>query len=337
MIVCDVSRGVVLAAIPVVAHLSLLSMPFLYLAALILGAFTVFFDVGVLAFLPGLIGREQLTEGDQKLDTSFSIANLVGPGLGGVLIQTITAPVALLANSATYLVSAVLLFFIRRPEPSLGSVGTGATSRVIDDVMEGLRWVFNHAVLRSELLGMTAAIFRSIMAQPLILVFAYRNLNFSPSLVGGLFTIEGIVGLVGLWSSAAVVRWLSVGKMMWLTQLVIAAGILLLPFARYGYAVVVVAAALAVWGFAATVQDVNQVTLRQSLTPDRLQGRMNAIFRLFYWGGMPVASSLGGFLGDRLGAAPALVIAGLVALLAALVIGFSALGRLPQKSVAAVT
>lgn len=337
MIICDIGRGLVLGAVPFAAFLSMLSMPFLYFVAVALGAFTVFFDVGVLSFLPGLIGRERLTEGYQKLDTSFSTANLVGPGLGGVLIQSITAPIALLANSASYFVSAVLLFLIRRPEPSLASVGSGTTPSVIDDVIEGLRWVFHHSVLRSELICITASIFGSVMTQPLILVFAYRNLQFSPSLVGGLFTIEGIVGLLGLWSSAAVVRWLSVGRTMWVTQLAIAAGILLLPIARYGYAVVVMAVALMIWGFASTIQDVNQVTLRQSLTPDRLQGRMNAIFRLFYWGGMPVASSLGGFLGDRLGAAPALVIAGLVSLLAVVVIGFSAFGRLPQKSIAAVT
>lgn len=335
MIVSDAARAVVLLAVPVAALDSLLSMPVLYGAAFLLGTFTVFFDIGVLAFLPGLIGRGQLTQGYQKLDTSFSIANLVGPGLGGVLIQAVTAPIALLANSATYVVSAAMLLLIRRPEPQLTSADAGAVkSRLLDEAFEGVRWVFRHAVLRSELIGITSGIFGVIMAQPLVLIFAYRRLHFTPSLMGAIFTLEGMVGLLGLWASVTVVRRLTLGRMMWLTQLVIATSILLMPLAQLGLAVVVMAASAVIGGFASTIQDMNQVTLRQSLTPDRMQGRMNAVFRLFYWGTMPLASLLGGFLGDRLGTGPALVVAGLVSLAAALLIAFSALGRLPQRSVA---
>ncbi len=339
MIAADVARGLVLAAIPLAAFLGLLSMVELYVVAVVLGVFTVFFDIGVLSFLPGLIGREQLTEGYMKLDTSFSIANLVGPGLGGVLIQLISAPIALIGNAATYLISAMMLIFIRRPEPELGrsAPGAPAASRIRDEIAEGLRWVFGHPVLRSELLGITSAIFGLVMVQPLVLVFAYRSLHFSPSLLGAIFTLEGVAGLVGLWASARVVRLLGVGPTMWLTQVVVALGTLLMPVAQFGQPIVVMGGSLLVIGVAASIQDVNQVTLRQSLTPDRLQGRMNAIYRLFYWGSMPVASFLGGFLGDRLGASTAIEIGGLIALGAAVVIALSALGRLPQRSIAAVT
>jgi len=339
MIAADVARGLVLAAIPVAAFLGLLSMVELYVVAVVLGVFTVFFDIGVLSFLPGLIGREQLTEGYMKLDTSFSIANLVGPGLGGVLIQLISAPLALIGNAATYLISALMLIFIRRPEPELGrsALGAPAASRIRDEIAEGLRWVFGHPVLRSELLGITSAIFGLVMVQPLVLVFAYRSLHFSPSLLGAIFTLEGVAGLVGLWASARVVRLLGVGPTMWLTQVVVALGTLLMPVAQFGQPIVVMGGSLLVIGVAASIQDVNQVTLRQSLTPDRLQGRMNAIYRLFYWGSMPVASFLGGFLGDRLGASTAIEIGGVIALGAAIVIALSALGRLPQRSIAAVT
>lgn len=337
MIVSDVARALVLTAVPLAAFASVLSMPVLYAAALLLGTFTVFFDIGVLAFLPGLIGRGQLTEGYQRLDMSFSIANLVGPGLGGVLIQAVTAPMALLANSATYAVSAVMLVIIRRPEPKLSSADSDAPqSRLLDEVIDGLRWVFRHAVLRSELIGITSGIFGAVMAQPLVLVFAYRNLQFTPSLMGGIFTLEGLVGLLGLWASVRVMRRLTIGRMMWLTQVAIAVSILLMPVAQLGVAILVMAVSAVIGGFASTIQDMTQVTLRQSLTPDRLQGRMNAVFRLFYWGTMPLASLLGGFLGDRLGAGSALIVAGVISLATSLVIAFSALGRLPQRSVVEV-
>jgi MFS family permease len=338
MIASDIGRAVVLAAVPLAGFASILSMPELYVAAVLLGVFTVFFDVGVLAFLPGLIGRSEITEGYRRLDTSFSIAGLVGPGLGGLLIQAVTAPIALLANSVSYIVSAAMLVVIRRPEPEMPSSSEGsAITRARGEIVEGLRWVFQHAVLRSTVLGMTFAWFGFGMVQPLILVFGYRSLHFSPSLMGGIFTAEGASGLVGLWASSTVVRWLGLGRTMWVTQLVMAAALFAIPLARFGTPVVVLGGALAIFGVAVTIQDLMQVSLRQSLTPDRLQGRMNSIFRLFYWGSTPVATFLGGVLGDRLGPSTTITIGGGLCLIAVLGIRLSAVGRLPQKSVAAVT
>jgi MFS family permease len=338
MIATDIGRAVILAAVPLAAFASALSMAELYVAALLLGTCTVFFDVGVLAFLPGLIGRDQLTEGYTKLDTSFSISALVGPGLGGLLIQALTAPIALLANSGTYLISAVMLVLIRRPEPTLEILSEGsAIARIRHEIVEGLRWVFGHAILRSIVLGFTFAWFGIGMVQPLILVFAYRNLHFAPSLMGAILTVEGVSGLVGLWTSAWVVRRLGLGRTMWVTQVVVAAALFAVPLARFGQPVVVMCVALVTFGVVMTIQDLNQVTLRQFLTPDRLQGRMNSIFRLFYWGSTPVASFLGGFLGDRLGPSTTIEIGAGLCLIAVPVIGLSAMGRLRQKAVAAVT
>jgi predicted MFS family arabinose efflux permease len=338
MIVSDIGRAVILAAVPLAAFASALSMPELYVAAVLLGICTVFFDVGVLAFLPGLIGRDQLPEGYTKLDTSISIAGLVGPGLGGLLIQALTAPIALLANSGSYLISAAMMLLIRRPEPDLEVLSEGsAIGRIRDEILEGLQWVFGHAILRSIVIGLTLAWFGVAMVQPLILVFAYRSLHFTPSLMGAILTVEGVSSLVGLWLSAMVVRRLGLGRTMWVTQLVMAAALFAIPLARFGQPVVVMAAALVTFGVAVTIQDLNQVTLRQFLTPDRLQGRMNSIFRLFYWGSTPVASFVGGVLGDRLGASTTITIGGGLCLVAVLGISLSAMGRLPQKSVAAVT
>jgi predicted MFS family arabinose efflux permease len=284
-----------------------------------------------------LIGREQLSEGYNKLDTSFSIANLIGPGLGGLLIQALTAPVALLANSATYLLSAATLALIRRPEPAMEVREGVSIRRIAAEIGEGLTWVFRHAVLRSQLLGLTVAFFGFLMTAPLILVFAYRTLHFSPALMGAIFAAEGVSSLAGLWASSTVVRRLGLGRTFWVTQVVTAGALLAVPLAQLGLPVFVMAATMIVTGFSASIQDLNQVTIRQVLTPDRLQGRMNATFRLFFWGSWPLASFFGGFLGDRLGPSTAIVIGGLIALTAALAIALSALGRLPQKSVAAVT
>src|SRR5713226_7251150 len=240
MVAADIGRAVILAAVPLAAFASALSMAELYIAALLLGTCTVFFEVGVLSFLPGLIGREQLPEGYTKLDTSFSISALVGPGLGGLLIQALTAPIALLANSVSYLGSAAMLVLIRRPEPDLDYVSKGpAITRIRKEIVEGLRWVFGHPILRSIVLGFTFAWFGFSMTEPLILVFAYRTLHFTPSLMGAIFTVEGLSGLVGLWISAMVVRRLSFGRTMWMMQLVMAAALFAIPLARFGAPIVV--------------------------------------------------------------------------------------------------
>jgi predicted MFS family arabinose efflux permease len=154
--------------------------------------------------------------------------------------------------------------------------------------------------------------------------------------MGTILAAEGLSSLIGLWSSAAVVRRLGLGRTMWVTQVVTALALLAVPLAQLGLPIFVMAATSIVTGFSASIQDLNQITLRQVLTPDRLQGRMNATFRLFFWGSWPVASFVGGLLGDRLGPGTAIAIGGFIALGAAVVIAFSALGRLPQKSVASV-
>jgi MFS family permease len=329
MIACDLGRGAVLAIVPVAGLLGLLALWQLFLAAFLVGTLTVFFDVAYLAYLPALVSRRDLLGGNQRMQMTSSVANLVGPGLGGILIQLIGAAFAIAANSASFVFSAVMLLLIRA-EPRIPA--RTSPSRMRDEIAEGLRWVFHHPLLRSQLIGLTLAGFGFFFALPMVLVFAYDNLHLTPGLVGGVFVLEGVASLVGLSIAPRVVRALRLGPTMWVTQIGVGAGFMLIPLAAVTAPLLVLAVSQAIIGLFDSVQDVNQVTLRQTLTPPRLQGRMNATFRLFYWGSWPIASIAGGAFGALAGAGPTIIVGGAMGVLSAAIIAFSPLGRLRERA-----
>ena len=330
MIACDLGRAAALAVIPIAGALGVLALWQLYLAAFAVGTLTVFFDVAYLAYLPALVPRRDLLGGNQRLQMTRSVADLAGPGLAGILIQLVGAARAVTANSVSYGFSALMLLLIRA-EPR---IPPRPPSRLRDEIVEGLRWVFRHPLLRSQLVGLTLAGFGCFLALPMGLVFAYDDLRLTPGLVGGVYVLAGASGLAGLSIAPRVVRVLNLGRTMWVTQIGVGLGFMLIPLAVFGLPLLVLAVAEVVIGLFDSVQDVNQVTIRQTLTPPRLQGRMNATFRLFYWGSWPLASFAGGALGSVIGAAPTIAIGGAMGVLSAAIIAFSPLGRLTERSTA---
>jgi len=329
MVICDLGRAAVLASIPIAAVFNVLGLNQLYVAAFLVGVFTVFFDVAYLAFLPTLVSRQDLMAGNQRLEMTWAISNLVGPGLAGILIQAVGAARAIAANSISFIASGLLLTLIRaepRIEPS-----QSATS-LRQDIGEGLRWVFQHQLLRSQLVGLTLAFLGFYMALPVILIYVYKTLHLTPAVVGGAFVLEGVAGVAGLALAPRLVRRLTLGTTMWVTQVGLGLGLIAITLASLGQPLLVLALAVGLVGFADSVQDVNQVTLRQSLTPDRLQGRMNATFRLFFWGSWPLASFIGGTLATWIGPAPTIVVGGGLSLMMAIYIALSPLGRLKQRA-----
>ena len=328
MIACDAGRAAVLALVPVAGLLGALALWQLYLAAFAVGSLTVFFDVAYLAYLPALVPRRDLMAGNQRLQMTRSVADLTGPGLAGLLIQAAGAAQAITANSVSYLFSAVMLFLVRA-EPR---IPPRPPASMREEIGEGLRWVFRHALLRSQLIGLTVAGFGFFFALPMELVFAYNRLHLTPGLVGLVFVLQGVAAIVGLWIAPRVVRALNLGRTMWVTQIGVGVGFILVPVAVLGLPLLVLTAAEALIGLFDSIQDVNQVTLRQSLTPPRLQGRMNATFRLFYWGSWPIASFAGGAVGSLVGPAPTIVAGGVMGVLSAAIIAFSPLGRLRERA-----
>jgi MFS family permease len=330
MIACDIGRAVVLASVPIAAVLHLLTLNQLYVAAFLVGTFTVFFDVAYLAFLPSLVPRGALLEGNTKMHASHSLGELLGPGLAGLLVQLLGAARAIAVDTISYLFSVAMLISIRTHEPREPVHAGAPAASMRREIVEGLRWVWDQPLIRSQLVGLTLGGLGFWMALPMVLVFIYGVLHLAPALAGLIFVFEGIAAVLGLLVSATVVRLLNLGRTMWVTQLVMAAGLLLFPAAALGFPVAVLVAASLLLGAAGTVQDVNQVTLRQTQTPARLQGRMNATFRLFFWGSQPLAAFAGGAVASRIGPGGAILMGGLLAAAAAGLIAYSPLGRVRE-------
>lgn len=303
LVATDLGRAVLLASLPLAAVTGTVTMIQLYVVALGTGALTVLFDVAYQSYLPHLVGREQLVAGNSLLQASASVSEVAGPGVGGLLVQALTAPYAMLVDATSFVWSAGCVTLIRARE----ATAVRAPGRHLGrEIAEGLRFVFGHRLLRA-IVGCTATgnLFGTVMFTMVIVLFA-RDLALPAGVIGLLFGIVGVGGLLGAVLAARFTRVFGQGRALVISILLGALSALLLPLAQRGWLLWLAAAGMALeWCFA-TIYNIIQVSFRQGLSPDRLLGRMNATIRFVVWGTIPVGSLLGGVLGSWVGVRPTL-------------------------------
>ena len=328
----NLGRALLLLLIPLAAMLGGLRIELLYAVAFLTGVLTVFFDVAYQAYLPALVGRAQLVEGNSKLETSRSLAQIAGPGLGGVLVQAITGPLAIVVDAASFLVSAACLALIRTAEPA--PAPAGERRGLLREVGEGLAVVLGNPLLRA-IAGCTATwnLFSNVIFAVLVL-WATRDLGLEAAALGLVFAAQGVSALAGALLAAPIARRLGVGPTIVAAPVLGTLGSLLLALAGGSplLATALLTGAMLIGGLVGTVYNITQVSLRQAITPDRLQGRMNATMRFIVWGTLPLGALLGGALGEWLGLRPALLIGAAGVPLAALWVWRSPLPRLREQS-----
>ena len=309
LIIADVARAALLGSIPVAALLGVLRIEQLFVVGLLTGVGTVFFDVAYQSYLPVLVSREHLVEGNSKLEVSRSVAQIAGPGLGGALVQLITAPIAVLVDAVSFVASVMSLLLIRQPEPP--PVGRdGNTASIWKELREGLEVVLGNPLLRS-IAGCTGTsnLFNNAMMAVYVL-YVTRELGLQPAAVGLIFAIGGPGALLGAISAAQLAKRFGLGRTIIGSVAVGGMANLLIPFAS-GPALLITAMLMApmfVGSAASTIYNINQVSLRQAITPDRVQGRMNASMRFIVWGTIPIGALLGGALGQTLGIWPTILL-----------------------------
>src|SRR5215204_3637119 len=331
LIGADLARAGLLLSIPFAAWKGILGMEQLYVVTFVVGVFSVFFEVADYAYVPSLVGRESVVEANSKLQISYSVAEAGGPGVAGLLVQFISAPGAIVIDAVSYLVSAILLRRIETPEPPVGP----RTSRgVRHDVESGLRALLGHQLLRPIVLASIAdSIFLKAIAAIFVL-YATRELEISPVMLGGILAIGGIGAIPGALLSAPAARRFGVGPTIIGGWLIGAAAWLLFPLATGSFAVPVLAAGMLLSGIAGTIVNVQQWSLRQLVTSDALQGRVTASHRFLVYGAYPLGALLGGWLGAELGLRPAIAVCALGALTAPSWVAFSPLRRLREQPAA---
>ncbi len=313
LVVADVGRAVALASVPIAYAFGALTYAQLLVVVFVTGSLTVFFDVAYQSILPSLVERDQIVEGNSRLEVSRSSAQLAGPAVGGLLVQAIGAASAVTADAASFVVSALLIRGIRADEPRAERVDDDtSTLRALGrEIREGLRYVLGHRTLRMIAGSTATSNFFSSMTAAVFLLYAVRERHYSAGLVGAVFAIGNVGPLVAAVTSARITRAVKLGPAIWLGMLLAQLAFLLLGVAPTQHAFGYFAVAWLLFGFGGTLYNIAQVSLRQAITPRRLQGRMNASMRFMVWGTMPFGSLAGGALGTAIGLRPTLLVAGI--------------------------
>jgi len=316
LVAADLGRAVLLLIIPLGLLLGALRIEHLYVLAALVGTLTVLYSVADQSALPGLVRREELVEANSRLGLSESLSEVGGQALGGSLVQWLTAPIAVLLDAASFVVSALFLTRIRTPEalpPKPEERGS-----VLAEIRDGLRFVGAEPRLRALALAAAATSFFGNFYGTLYALYLLRDLGFSPALVGISVAAGGVGSLVGATLAAPVTRRLGVGPALILCRLVSCLLGLLIPLAGgpRALAIGMVLAAQFAGDINGAIAAINETSLRQAVIPHRFLGRASASLDVLVQGAIPLGSLAGGVLGGLIGLRPTLLVASAGILLA---------------------
>lgn len=331
MIGADLIRAVTLASIPVAWWLDMLSFPLLYLIVLVSGVGSLLFDVAYQAFLPSVVERQRLVEGNSKLELSRTASELAGPGLAGNLIQLVGAPLTLLLNAFLYVVSALTIWRIRVRE-QIDDPDHEREAGMWRRIGAGLGIVWRTGTLRAVVGTRGVLNLFNAMLEAVFVLYIVRVLDVGPATLGIIFSVGGLGFLVGALLPSLVNRRLGLGATTAMALVVVGASDLLVPLAEgSGWLVVpLLIAAQFFFGIGMTLFNINQVSIRQVSVPDRLRGRAGATARFVAMGAVPIGAVLGGVMGETIGLRQTLVLAALGEIAAAGWLWFSPVRAIRQ-------
>jgi MFS family permease len=325
LIASDFGRAVLLATIPVAYVADVLTLWHLYVVVFLVGAFQVFFDVAYQSYLPSLVERDQIIDGNSKLEISRSAAQVGGPGFAGALVEIFTAPYAVLVDAVSFVGSGLFLLGIRKHEekPERATVDGRKTS-LWTELKEGLRFVLGNPNLRAQAGCTATSNFFSNVAFAIILVFLVRELGLSPGVIGIVFSIGTTSSFLAAFTAMRLSRRFGIGPTTIAVGTLWGPATLLVAFAPTGSAAIpFLVAALLLSSYSIVVYNIIQVSYRQAICPPRLQGRMNSVMRFIVWGTIPVGTLAGGGLASWVGLRETIAIGGIGGSLSILWIVFS--------------
>jgi MFS family permease len=306
LITGDLGRAVMLATIPIAYAAGVLTIWQLYIVGFANGILTVFFDVADQSYLPTVVDRDGLVEGNAKLQISSSSAQILGQPAGGGIVAVLSAPLAVIVDAVSFVGSALLILNIRKREPAIARVAAQDAAGVARpgmrrEIAEGLRYVLSNRYLRSIAACTGSSNLCSNIVFAVFAVYAYREIGLSPAAVGLMGGIGGFGVLAGALVANTIATRIGVGRTILFSSLLFGPSGLFIPLATPDLAVPFFSASFFASSFFSVVYNVNQVSLRQAITPERLLGRLNGTMRFLVWGTIPVGSLIGGILGSLIG------------------------------------
>lgn len=309
LIVTSLASAFVVGSVPLAQLLGTLRMEQLYAVEFLAGSLALVDQVAFQALLPRLVGRDRLLESVTIVRSTDSVTAILGPSAAGVLIQLLTAPIAIVLDAVSYVVQCVLTVFIHVDEP--GAPARAPGTHVWHDVMEGLRYVLGEPSLRGLAIGgATHNVFSNGAIVALYVLYANQVLGLSPVAIGIVFAAGGPGALIGSVVAGRYGRRFGMRGTLAQTQVLTGIARAFIPLAAFvPYPAAALVMGELVLGIARAIANVNQLSMRMTLTPDHLQGRMAASVRFLMWSVVPVGALAGGFAAQRFGIVPTLIVA----------------------------
>ena len=303
MIAADIGRAIVMATIPLAWVMGTLTFGHLLAVVAVNAALGTFFDVAIASYLPMLVGRDRLVVSNARLELSRSASLVLGPGAAGLVLRFVSAPIVLAMDALSFLVSALLIAGSpgREPSPATPPTNVGDRGSLWQELLAGVRLAVREPHLRAiTATAMTNNLSRSI-GMVVAVLFLVREAGVPADGVGLGFALGNSGFVVGALVASRVSRALGIGRAMRLSVRLFWPGMLLLGLAPAPLALVAFTVMVFMNGLGIAVHNVNQVSVRQAVTPDRMLARVAAAQRLLIMGALPAGTLIGGILGTAIG------------------------------------
>lgn len=299
MIAADLGRALVIATIPVAAVAGFLRIELLYLVAFASAALGAFFDAAYRAYPPVVVPRERLVEANSALSGASNVAELTGPSLAGAMVQILSAPFALLIDALSFLVSAISLGLIRTKEPPARPVEE--REPLLREIAAGLGYLARQRTLRVIALSAFVGSFFGNFFASLYTLYAIAELGITPLVLGAIISAGGVGGLVAVMVAGPLARRFGIGPTIVAAEVVSATIALLIPVAGGPWAALFLFVPQLIGDGIATIAVINAITLRQTLVPQRMLGRVNATMNVLLEGVAPIGAVLGAVIAEAAG------------------------------------
>jgi len=325
LIGADIARAIVLGSIPLAFLGGWLTMPQVYVVAFLAGTLEVFFDVAYQSYLPSIVERDELVEGNSKLELSRAGSSVIGPTVAGFLVEVVRAPFAIAFDAISYLGAALFIGLIRRPEPEPAKhdPADGERPSMWQEARAGLTFVRDSPFLRSIAACTGSFNLFGNIGGVVLLLYLVRELGLSAGTIGVILAIGNVGVVVGALTGGRVAKVIGIGPTIVVSAMLGGVALAFVPLAPRDDPFWFLVIGGIIGGWSVVAYNVNQVGLRQAITPHNMLGRMNATMRLIVWGTIPIGALAGGILGTAIGFQSVLWISAAGAFLAFLPVFFS--------------